>query len=255
MTSFFKVCVLGIVGCLGLSFQGCQVPSSIRGPFVKTTYTDPTTEIVDHTLFDLVGTDPFYEDYWAYQRRLDEYEPDDSTGRRAFYRRYLRRRLSFQRPVILVAWPRLSSYSLSEEQRNLFLAAMARPTTDSVARKDKAQLVYSQLRKRLLRGMQGTWLRVEEMKNTGLYTLIAPSRGIYPTTGLYWPCHDWQSNNANRTPVRQFAVSQAVLDRSGTRACFLLEHQEPTYMDAEFIFAERRNGRWVLIKRSAYWTS
>ncbi|TLM91898.1 hypothetical protein [Hymenobacter jeollabukensis] len=254
MPNSFRCHVLLIACCACLFFQGCQEQPAVRGPFVKTTYSDPTTEIVDHTLFELVGTDPFYEDIWDYQRRIGTYAPDDSAGQQAFLRRYQRNRKIFLRPVILVAWPRLSSNSLSRETRSIFLTA-ARVVTDKSSRPSEKELFDAVLYKRLLLNMEGTSLRVAEMRNTGIYTLIAPTSSVQAKTGLYWPNHDWQSSNANRTPVNQFAVSRAVVDETNTRGCLLFERLGTGSGRAEFIFVERRQGRWTLVHRFDYWTS
>lgn len=246
----------------GLLLTGCNGPEPVAGPFVKTTYSDPTTEIVDHILFDMVGTDAFYEGWWEYQQRTGNHQPTgaDTATQQAFLWRYKRERQLLSTNVMLVVWPRLSFLSITPERRALArqnivgqLDAGKRESFRLNPPRLRFDSVDNQLYNQLLDSMRDVRLQVAEMKNTGRYTLLAPMAG--PGGKIFRPPYRWVSSRGESELVGQFTVSEAVFNRRRNRACLLLERYYDHGSEAEFIFAERRNDRWILAKIRPFWIS
>ncbi|OON69322.1 hypothetical protein B0919_08510 [Hymenobacter sp. CRA2] len=249
-----------IAGCTCWLLLACERAEPVAGPFVKTTYSEPTTEIVDHILLDMVGTDVFYEDFQEYQQRTGNKMPygTDTTTQQQFLWRYQReRKLRAAIDVTLVVWPRLSASSIAPERRkwgryniagwlsdgsNRFRINAPRPRFDSID---------NQLYHVLLDSMRNVRLQVTEMKNTGRYTLIAPKAG--PSGKIYRPPYGWVSSEGDSMIIGQFTVSEAVFNSSHTRACFVLERFYDYGGDASFIFVERKRGRWTMTKILPSW--
>lgn len=265
MLNFHRICFLTLAGCVPGLLAACERAAPVDAPFVNATYSEPTTEIVDHILLDMVGTDVFYEGWWEYQQRTGNYMPTgaDTATQQAFLWRYKRERKQQPVDAVFVVWPRLSASSIAPKRRqlgrrNYSIAGERADGKLDVYRMRPPRLrfdsVDNQLYHLLLDSMRNVRLQVAEMKNTGRYTLIAPTSG--PWDKSYWPPYDWESSQGKSLLVGHLGVSEAVFDRSGNRACLLLERysgHNSSY--AMFLFVERQRGRWKLTKTRMFWQS
>jgi hypothetical protein len=265
MPNFHRIRSLIIAGYIIGLLAGCERVAPVDAPFVKATYSEPTTEIVDHILLDMVGTDVFYEGWWEYQNRTGNHAPvgADTATQQAFVWRYRRERKLQPGDAMFVVWPRLSAFSIAPKRRQLGRRHYNIAVEPAGGKPEEYRMrpprlrfdsVDNQLYHLLLDSMRNVRLRVAEMKNTGRYTLITPTSG--PWGQSYWPPYDWESSKGKSLLVGHLSVSEAVFDRSGNRACLLLERyagHNSSY--AEFLFVERQRGRWKLTKTLPFWQS
>jgi hypothetical protein len=239
--------------------DSCSAKKPEQINFVARTYSNETTEIVDHVIFEMIGKRYCYEmpDEYTLRTSIEfpEYTIESENSR--VVRQYMQNRRMINNTTMIVVKNVLPSIC----RDSIYMKAL-KTTVDSAFRDDntitfdgKTEEFWLSRRqkniyKKLLSNMERSDLSVLEMVNTGCLR-INEGNGKERQVPV---------NNINNKPEQYIdgylTVSKAVVSDDGREACLLYEYVSgPKSGVGHIVFVEKVNNRWHLTREVSIWTS